>query len=122
MKRKKKGKNKVISIFAQKKDKSYSICTKTQDYHLDFKVTSQDKVIARSMVKKLPFKQRKAVTLRFWHNKSIFEIAKALRMTWGEADNLLKDALLQLKDNCICLLYTSPSPRDRQKSRMPSSA
>ena len=24
--------------------------------------------------------------------------------------------------NNICLLYTSPSPRDRQKSRMPSSA
>ena len=23
---------------------------------------------------------------------------------------------------CTCLLYTSPSPRDRQKSRMPSSA
>ena len=25
-------------------------------------------------------------------------------------------------DLCDCLLYTSPSPRDRQKSRMPSSA
>ena len=25
-------------------------------------------------------------------------------------------------DGRICLLYTSPSPRDRQKSRMPSSA
>ena len=25
-------------------------------------------------------------------------------------------------DSIICLLYTSPSPRDRQKSRMPSSA
>ena len=25
-------------------------------------------------------------------------------------------------NNGICLLYTSPSPRDRQKSRMPSSA
>ena len=24
--------------------------------------------------------------------------------------------------NRVCLLYTSPSPRDRQKSRMPSSA
>ena len=24
--------------------------------------------------------------------------------------------------NKLCLLYTSPSPRDRQKSRMPSSA
>ena len=27
-----------------------------------------------------------------------------------------------LKDIIDCLLYTSPSPRDRQKSRMPSSA
>ena len=26
------------------------------------------------------------------------------------------------KDSNGCLLYTSPSPRDRQKSRMPSSA
>ena len=26
------------------------------------------------------------------------------------------------KENYPCLLYTSPSPRDRQKSRMPSSA
>ena len=26
------------------------------------------------------------------------------------------------KKHVICLLYTSPSPRDRQKSRMPSSA
>ena len=25
-------------------------------------------------------------------------------------------------NNSTCLLYTSPSPRDRQKSRMPSSA
>ena len=25
-------------------------------------------------------------------------------------------------EDMVCLLYTSPSPRDRQKSRMPSSA
>ena len=30
--------------------------------------------------------------------------------------------LPQLEQNNLCLLYTSPSPRDRQKSRMPSSA
>ena len=30
--------------------------------------------------------------------------------------------LLSEKDILACLLYTSPSPRDRQKSRMPSSA
>ena len=28
----------------------------------------------------------------------------------------------ELNLSYICLLYTSPSPRDRQKSRMPSSA
>ena len=28
----------------------------------------------------------------------------------------------ELNEACLCLLYTSPSPRDRQKSRMPSSA
>ena len=27
-----------------------------------------------------------------------------------------------IEDKKACLLYTSPSPRDRQKSRMPSSA
>ena len=32
------------------------------------------------------------------------------------------DAHADLRESYICLLYTSPSPRDRQKSRMPSSA
>ena len=32
------------------------------------------------------------------------------------------DALMLITDPRYCLLYTSPSPRDRQKSRMPSSA
>ena len=31
-------------------------------------------------------------------------------------------ALMAAGVSPICLLYTSPSPRDRQKSRMPSSA
>ena len=29
---------------------------------------------------------------------------------------------LVVEQDVFCLLYTSPSPRDRQKSRMPSSA
>ena len=32
----------------------------------------------------------------------------------------LKGSLIE--SSVVCLLYTSPSPRDRQKSRMPSSA
>ena len=38
---------------------------------------------------------------------------------------ILKDELREEMINAVsetCLLYTSPSPRDREKSRMPSSA
>ena len=48
---------------------------------------------------------------------------------WGAgilADRYGRVRLLQISilwfSICTCLLYTSPSPRDRQKSRMPSSA
>ena len=34
----------------------------------------------------------------------------------------IHDFILSLPEGYNCLLYTSPSPRDRQKSRMPSSA
>ena len=34
----------------------------------------------------------------------------------------LRDASTQLQENQTCLLYTSPSPRDKRQSRMPSSA
>ena len=34
----------------------------------------------------------------------------------------MADGLELLPKSYACLLYTSPSPRDRQKSRMPSSA
>ena len=35
---------------------------------------------------------------------------------------LLEQADVVLYDRLICLLYTSPSPRDKRQSRMPSSA
>ena len=33
-----------------------------------------------------------------------------------------KTTAIAIVCSLVCLLYTSPSPRDRQKSRMPSSA
>ena len=53
--------------------------------------------------------------------KSVDDIHAAFQKVHSE----LTDAGFQLWDfdqDSICLLYTSPSPRDRQKSRMPSSA
>ena len=32
------------------------------------------------------------------------------------------DLRAKIQDDRVCLLYTSPSPRDRTRSRMPSSA
>ena len=40
----------------------------------------------------------------------------------GEASPLLGVPVAQKDIFCICLLYTSPSPRDLSTSRMPSSA
>ena len=40
----------------------------------------------------------------------------------GKTENFNKDAKGNNPLCGDCLLYTSPSPRDRQKSRMPSSA
>ena len=40
----------------------------------------------------------------------------------GQVDTADDDVVVVVDDDDDCLLYTSPSPRDRQKSRMPSSA
>ena len=50
------------------------------------------------------------------------------RVDFQEIDNAIANALREItnrydfKGSNTCLLYTSPSPRDRTRSRMPSSA
>ena len=46
-------------------------------------------------------------------------VSTGLKQRFLENEILLADVAMI---STICLLYTSPSPRDRQKSRMPSSA
>ena len=45
-------------------------------------------------------------------------------LSYEQSENLLKklNELFKLHHYGACLLYTSPSPRDRTRSRMPSSA
>ena len=49
-------------------------------------------------------------------NKPIDDLCQALLSSRGDVSGM---SLAQL---ILCLLYTSPSPRDRTRSRMPSSA
>ena len=64
-------------------------------------------------------------------NDSAAEVIESLKQLLNERSQ--PDVMGSLEDaefhepefsspSTICLLYTSPSPRDRQKSRMPSSA
>ena len=46
-----------------------------------------------------------------------------LKMTRAKLEALVEDLISRTMPPCkTCLLYTSPSPRDRTRSRMPSSA
>ena len=64
------------------------------------KFSLEDRIIARSLSRKLKPKQRCAVMLRFWHGCSILEVARSLGVTWDEADRMIKDALDKLKQGC----------------------
>ena len=54
------------------------------------------------------------------NNKVLFHKAELL----GESsyEKKVVEHITEIARTNVCLLYTSPSPRDRQKSRMPSSA
>ena len=45
------------------------------------------------------------------------KLKKRKDLIWDKPDNVPDDIL-----SMTCLLYTSPSPRDKRQSRMPSSA
>ena len=49
-------------------------------------------------------------------------VLQSVGKTGGHLSSNLGTVELTIALHYVCLLYTSPSPRDRQKSRMPSSA
>ena len=48
------------------------------------------------------------------------EISQIQSGSWQKFENAIKEE--KISNAYICLLYTSPSPRDAHESRMPSSA
>ena len=62
---------------------------------------------------KIPYLETTGMPTRILLRKRRFKCYQCSKMMVSETSIVKKN---------ICLLYTSPSPRDRQKSRMPSSA
>ena len=79
---------------------------------------------------------RKATDIRLIRVDEVSSLADWMVIAGGQSDVQVRaiarsvedrleteaDLLPLRKEGLHCLLYTSPSPRDRQKSRMPSSA
>ena len=64
---------------------------------------------------------------KFVHNALVFFAIFTMTITGAMANTLEKAKTtgkftLAYRESSICLLYTSPSPRDVEESRMPSSA
>ena len=59
--------------------------------------------------------------VQLWSDKAIYDRENQTIQLEGNIKALSKNLSVEAQ-NMDCLLYTSPSPRDRQKSRMPSSA
>ena len=68
--------------------------------------------------------QRGAVVLvgAFLGGVLVWVMASDVWEAHGQAQQALDAAQAQLPSQGACLLYTSPSPRDTERSRMPSSA
>ena len=59
---------------------------------------------------------------RYYFNEVLTVDNKNIEANAGVIKSYIEEKNLDEALNKFCLLYTSPSPRDRQKSRMPSSA
>ena len=59
---------------------------------------------------------------RYYHARESVEVADHHVFGTSERVDGATSLVRNFRHRMICLLYTSPSPRDRQKSRMPSSA
>ena len=73
-------------------------------------------MVPLSQVANVSLIDSRTISVQPWEKGMGAKIEKAIR----ESDLGLNPA--SMGDIIRCLLYTSPSPRDRQKSRMPSSA
>ena len=81
-------------------------------------ITNQRRMAAQILSQK---EGRTVGVHRVWiHPDYLDEISSAVQK--NDIRDLIEEGLIKAKPIKGCLLYTSPSPRDKRQSRMPSSA
>ena len=112
------------------------IATNLRSRRMDFRKKALDKLVTLDSVVALPILKElsleKDFGLRCWAmmgfkyhlTEDSFDFLK--KVLDQEQDNSVlaeaANSIFEFGDQAICLLYTSPSPRDLSTSRMPSSA
>ena len=74
---------------------------------------------AQKRVESLNWVER-AIVRRLWPDRIVVQIVERSPYALWQYQEQIK--LVDYEGEVICLLYTSPSPRDKRQSRMPSSA
>ena len=97
---------------------------------LDQVSTMEQQELLWASLKNIPEQYREPLILFYREEKSVAQVAELMglsndavkqRLSRGRA--MLKVEVEQFVEDLLgCLLYTSPSPRDKRQSRMPSSA
>ena len=89
--------------------------------HMSEDFVNDDKMLSQAKLEKIdPFEIARKYEARFHHDLAALNIQPA--SAYPRASESIEMMLELIAQLIACLLYTSPSPRDRQKSRMPSSA
>ena len=97
-----------LKTFAQESMESYPSSS------VDFDLELLEKALDH-----LSHSDRELILARFYQGKKFREIAQQTNRTEAACKVQLRRVLDRMS---TCLLYTSPSPRDKRQSRMPSSA
>ena len=91
-----------------------------RSFHISVKQKEIDDLKTRLSLTRFPQKE----LVEDWEQGIPLSYVKALTTYWQETYDWRRceRALNALPNYLVCLLYTSPSPRDQRGSRMPSSA
>ena len=84
-----------------------------------FNIQNVDKIIIENKIFRQYILNEKKRIFQVVYESSKFALLKSIHVQYVKAS---ANPMINRPNDKVCLLYTSPSPRDRQKSRMPSSA